>query len=278
MNAKVISGLSDAEYFALPGVNQSRLKVLAKSPSHFRASVESEARELVIGDAVHLAALRPSLFKTSYIQAGTCSAKKADGITCGVTGKLLSPEGQWRCGTHGKGAYPAPQRILSLEEFATVSACAKSITSRFEELCIPKSSLIEQVITWDDDVTGIACKAKIDLIEPETGIVIDIKTCADASARGFTDAVGRYQYHLQAAWYWWAAREAFGIDCSVRFCCVEKEPPFGCPVYTLNAAAMSAGSDLARSYLDILAVCKSEEAWPSYPDGEIALPAWAAKQ
>ncbi|MEH0158422.1 PD-(D/E)XK nuclease-like domain-containing protein [Limibacter armeniacum] len=58
----------------------------------------------------------------------------------------------------------------------------------------------EQVVLWQDPITGIDCKARIDLLR-ERQLVADLKTTRVASLEGFISDAERFDYDRQMAFY-----------------------------------------------------------------------------
>lgn len=161
----------------------------------------------------------------------------------------------------------------------------------------------ELVIIFEDSVTGLLLKVRIDqLIEDELPTVADLKTCASVEERAFTDSIIRYGYDIQTWLYPAAFRAIEGGDyippADVRkranaaargkehvsepppvnfvITAVEKDKTIPNPKdggKTLTHAVrvfemerwMAGGHMRARYALDILAKCRENNEWPSYP-------------
>lgn len=54
---------------------------------------------------------------------------------------------------------------------------------------------------WDDELTGLPCKAKTDLRLPTEGIIVDIKTTSASNQADFDQHCQLYDYDRQAAFY-----------------------------------------------------------------------------
>lgn len=103
---------------------------------------------------------------------------------------------------------------------------------------IPKSTdRVELVICWEWH--GQPCKGRMDWY---TGTdVWDLKTCRDASPRGFRSAINSFRYYQQAAYYLNGARTV-GLDAEhFYFLAVEKAHPYPFGVYTLSPEALAFG-------------------------------------
>ena len=106
-----------------------------------------------------------------------------------------------------------------------VRAMGAAVRSNTDARRLLRNGKAEQGIFWTDRTTHVACKAKLDYVTPE-GVVVDLKTCGDATEDGFSRAVANFRYHVQAAFYRRAYREFFGGDLpAFRFIAVEKTAP-----------------------------------------------------
>lgn len=107
---------------------------------------------------------------------------------------------------------------------------------RVVEEYIPKPEhRVELTLCWEWN--GQPCKGKLDW---HTGTdVWDLKTCRDASARGFRSAINSFNYHQQAAYYLNGCR-AVGLPTDkFYFLAQEKAHPYPYAVYTLSEEALA---------------------------------------
>lgn len=82
------------------------------------------------------------------------------------------------------------------------------------------------------ELVGQPCKAEIDLYNPRSIHLFDLKTCRDVSKRWFKRAFIDFGYAEQATFYLTIARAA-GLDKTIfDFICVEKEPPWAVKVHS----------------------------------------------
>lgn len=63
------------------------------------------------------------------------------------------------------------------------------------------AGLAEAPQFWDDERTGLACKARIDLRLPTEELIVDVKTTSATCQRDFETACRTYEYDRQAAFY-----------------------------------------------------------------------------
>lgn len=122
--------------------------------------------------------------------------------------------------------------------------------------------------------TGLWLRGRADVIGECIG---DYKTTADASAYGFTKAVWRYRYHMQAAWYRALHLWITGTRLPYRLVAQEKTAPYLVSVWEPTEDYLALGfadmTDAIATYL----TCLDEDRWPGYPDEVQILtpPEWA---
>ncbi len=141
---------------------------------------------------------------------------------------------------------------------------------------LAKAGKAEQSFFWNDSETGLDCRCRPDYLTDDN-IIIDLKTCADASPDGFARACYSHRYHVQDAFY------SDGMAANNRqpkafiFIAVEKTAPFGVGVYVLNEESKQLGRALYRRDLESIKQCESQDAWPTYTTRieEISLPKYA---
>ena len=104
---------------------------------------------------------------------------------------------------------------------------------------------------------GQPCKAKLDW---HTGTDIwDLKTCRDASPRGFLAAINNFRYHQQASYYIQACRAAGLPTEKFYFLAQEKAPPYPYAVYTLDDESIAYGDSRNEQAMAQLLRCQQED-------------------
>jgi len=259
--------LNFTHYRALDFLNWSALKGYSKTPAHFAEAVKnpmSQTPAMLVGSAVHCLVLEGvQAFDRQYIQA---------------------PEGIDRRTKEGKLAWAEFQEkasgreILTAEQYDQVCQMWKSVMAhptagKLLTMCEKR----EISLTWTDRLTSINCKARIDAYDVENGLVIDLKTTAEADPKTFCRTIANFQYHGQASFYMQAMKENDLPARNFIFICVEKAPPYAVACYTLDDEALMAGNQLVDSYLARHAECVAADNFPGYPAEvqTISLPPWA---
>jgi hypothetical protein len=233
------------EYEAIKALNWSSLKDLATSPRAYRCRQDhprEDTAALSLGRAVHAAILEPAEFEKRYI----IRPADLDGRT--KAGKT------WLDDARASGL-----EVLTTEQGETVAACVASVRSHHDvaELLIGTST--EQVITWADSDTGVACKGRLDALTLRT--VVDLKTTRELARFEFDAA--RLLYHAQVAWYLDGGIAAGALDADARawIVVVETVGPFDCGPLEVAGADLVAGREVYRRLLDTWVSCHETGDW-----------------
>lgn len=274
--------VEETEYWAWPAANYSALKILdQQTPKHCRYTLDNPSEptdEMKFGSALHCKVLRPEAFDKEWTVAPTCQvANKSTGAACRNDAKYCR-DGVWACGVHGKG-WPLPEGdTITEDKLMKLMAMEASIKGHrtcrklLEEMTGAKT---ECAITWIDPVTGVPCKAKLDLWGYRDVITIaDLKSCNDASEDGFSRQIAEMRYHMQAAMYLDGLSITLGGEevQNFQFLAIEKEPPFACAAYHLHQEDIALGREQYRNALTQWKFCHEVNAWPGYKGGPLHLP------
>jgi hypothetical protein len=264
-------GVSFPTYLGWDAASNSRLTTIRRSPAHLKAEMEqpTDTAALLLGRACHSAILEPDDFARKYLLAERCEAKKkTDGKRCSNPGTIYSGTDGWMCGVHGGEFQNAPGVVvLTASDYEAAVNVRDAVWSHPARKLLPAQSGRELSIAWNDEGTGVRCKARLDGYEPSifAGLVVDIKTTRDASKHAFMRSIWDYGYHRQGALYVEGCN-AVGMDArSFTIIAVEKERPYGIMVYPLSEAYLDGGATLLRPLLARYAECVTTGEWPGYP-------------
>ena len=130
------------------------------------------------------------------------------------------------------------------------------------DLCMERREVVRDHIPQSDHYVELTicfmwnnqqCKGKLDW---HTGSDIwDLKTCRDASPRGFRGAINTFRYHQQAAFYLAGCR-AVGLPTErFYFLAQEKTHPYPFAVYTLSEEAIAYGDAQNEQALAVGLAC-----------------------
>jgi hypothetical protein len=259
------------EYYAWAALSSHTLNGFSRTPAHVYHSLltgeEEETKALRMGWLVHLATLEPERFEAEVVAAPVADKRSP-------VGKAIWAD--FEAKHQGKV-------IVKADELGAVKAMARAYHSHpksREFLSGPGQN--ELSIVWDDEATGVRCKARLDRLAQleEWPIIGDFKSARDASEHAWQNAVARYGYDLQASHYL-AGLEAHypskGLHRRFVHFVVESEPPYCVAVYELDDATIENAVTKRRRYLRLWTECTSSGNWPGYSEQvqPVGLPRWA---
>lgn len=138
----------------------------------------------------------------------------------------------------------------------------------------------ELSVYWNDPATGVLCRCRPDWWR-EDDVLVDLKTCEDASPEGFAKSMANWRYDVQAPFYLDGVRQATGRKPrGFVFVAVEKKAPFAVGVYVLDSESLELGRAQYVADLRTYAECVRTGSWPGYGDKiqTISMPAWHANK
>ena len=251
---------SNEEYHAIKdAVGSSGLRTLImQTPAHFKYNLdnpEPPSAEMRMGTYVHTAILEPHLFSSSLVvDVGSRAAKAFKDAVQSHPGKTVMLQNEF-------------EQALNIRDAVLGNLTARNLLSQ---------GINESSYFWTDEQTGVKCKFRPDCIRPGR-IGVDLKTCADASFRGFMNSIGRFRYDMQAAFYLEGLSKVTGENHdSFTFIVAEREPPYLVACYVLDEASIERGMQDVRKALTLYAQCLDSDMWPGYPAElqPISVPHW----
>jgi exodeoxyribonuclease VIII len=258
-------------YHGIAAMSASGLKLMKQSPAHFYgrnldpdrpppATVEAFA----LGTLFHTCLFEPDSVHLRYV---------------------VKPEGHDGRTKEGKAwlAENAGLEVVAADKMAAAWNMARSARTIPDVSALMREGYAESSAFWVDEATGELCKCRPDWTSPASDgvILLDGKSCQDASVDGFARAIWNYGYHNQAAWY------SDGFECATGkrvhgfvFVAVETTYPHVAAAYMLGDDLLDKARAENRRLLDLYAQCKRENKWPGYAGGIelIHLPVWAERK
>lgn len=213
MNNALVSTMSESEYRSLPALNASRFKAFFRSPYHFRNQKEVETTEAMrIGTAIHTAMLQPQ----DYLKT-IAYYPDVDGRT--KEGKAIKQAFE-------EGA--AGKTILKADSEAVVLRAINAIKQNSDWQRMAAQADVRTEVVLLGKLFGHDCKARLDIIDIENGIIRDIKSCDDVSGEKFRYTVKDRMYWVQAGFYCLLAEEVYRRPFRFEFIAVETSEPSTC--------------------------------------------------
>lgn len=262
-----------AVYFSWDALSNSTLTDFAEdSPAHHiwrKNNPKPSTEAQIFGTACHSAILEPEQFLLSYFR-----------------GKKINKQSNAGKEAHAAQLREAAGRILlEAPDYDDVLKCRDAVMAnpkarKIIESCPPQ--MREVCLVWDDKLTGIRCKARLDLVcdMPSFGMIADLKSTVSAQPSRFSKAVYELGYHRQAVQYLegLAAHDMF-LEHFV-FIAFEKDAPFVTKTYRLDDDAMILATEQRNRLLVRYAECADTGIWPGYGEHleDIGLPRWAQRE
>lgn len=283
MTGQILRDVPEAEYHrrSLDVASASGLKLIAsRSPAHFCHYVnepedDRETPALRFGRAFHCATLTPDVFASTYAvlppdapsrpTQRQIEAKKPSDSTLAQ----IAWWDEWNASNAGR-------TMLTAADYDKAQRMADSARAHPVAAGLLTGGQREVTFRWQDDKTGIQCKARADLYESGQ-FLMDLKSCRDASPEGFARAVVSYMYGLQAMHYLSGVQAAGESIRWFVFLAVESEPPYVCQPYILDSMAEELGWKQRERAITTQARCLQDGRWPGYSERleQLTLPAYA---
>lgn len=250
--AEIAYNQNDFDYRREEGANQSSLKKILDSPAHYQAALKFKmipTPAMEMGTALHCLSLDgEKAFNAGYI-------KKPDGI------KLNTKEGkEWKEGVGRKKVLGSGGKD---DPWGSVQGMAGELAKLawFDASQEDYIKHNEVSIYWDWH--GVKCKARLDRVLVEEGIVLDLKTTDSVDEEAFMKKVVNLGYDFQAAYYAKAAEEAFGKPFRFIFVAVERKAPYTVDLFEASPDMMAESMYKAEKAIKTLAACNNSGLWPN---------------
>lgn len=249
-------GMPEAHYHRriLGVVSKSAITEFARTPMHYKAWVDGlvkdeETDALAFGRAFHCALLEPEKFSRSYAVAPYFGDRRFKGPKAERAAWVAKHQG---CA------------ILEADDGAAIEGMVGAIRKHPLASRMIGEGEAELTAIWTDPETKLRCKARADFYSKKLRMILDAKSCEDASPEGFRRSAFKYRYHWQHAIY----RGGFAalgekVEHFVLLA-VEKKPPFAIGVYELDDRGVLIAHDRVRALVDFMGHCVRSNVWPGY--------------
>lgn len=198
--------------------------------------------------------------------------KAAHALVLGTGPELVEIPGSWVRKANKETVAEVRERggvPLHSDQWERVHAMADAVKRNDLALALLTSGTPEQSAFWQDERTGVWCRARFDVLPDVVAgrmIVPDYKTAASARPDKFARSAADYDYNQQADFYLRAVR-ALGLASEAAFVFVvqEKSPPYLVAVRQIEHDAMQIAARLNDAAIDTFAQCQASGEWPGYP-------------
>lgn len=269
------------EYQAIDAMSSTGMRLLSRSPWHYRNRVETvPTRPMLRGTLAHCAVLEPDAMSSRYVVVPEDAPRRPS-------------KAQWAA------KKPSPESVLAMEWWTAFSkSCegreivpsADYTVTQAQLLALQADSEIAEILRtgygeasvfWVDKATGVYCKARPDWVHPlddRRVKLLDLKSTADESPDGFARSAARLGYHRQRAHYLTGFQQATRLQVvDFVFAAVSSAPPVLAVPYRMVDEVVQQGEEEREELLAQYADCRNLNRWPAYPpeDRMIDFPAWA---
>ena len=263
--AEVSYNQNEFDYRREEGLNQSSLKKILESPAHYQAALKLKmipTPAMEMGTALHCLTLDGNnAFDAHYI-------KKPDNI------KLTTKEGkEWKASVGRKKVLSTGGKDDPWNSVIGMDEALKEL-AWFEPSQEDYIKHNEVSIYWDWH--DVRCKARLDRVLIEDGIVLDLKTTDSVDPEQFTKKVVNLGYDFQAAFYTQAAAVAYGKPFRFIFVAVERRAPYTVSLFEVTPDMMAEGMYKCEKAIASYSACSSSGVWPR-PEAKIlslGYPGW----
>ena len=254
-------------------VNWSTLKVIDKSPKHYRHHLEhgrKDSEALLLGRLTHALVYEPDEVVSRYVCEPRFHKGMKDETACakGYAGGKESAA-EW-------AAEHTEHTIVSAELWARAADMAHALHSDPIAGPMIEGGFAEQLIEWTDAETGIECRGRVDHVN---GRLSDLKTSVTVDPRAFAAKAMRLGYDGQLAFYAdGLAANGIVLNGDPALIVVESEAPYDVAVMVFTEQHIAAGREKYLRCLRILADCRENDTWPGQSGGttlEFPMPEWA---
>src|ERR1017187_1391119 len=250
-------------------ISRSALIDFAKSPFNYWSNHINPARPekeisaaMEFGTAFHTFILEPEKFHDDY----QCLPQK---VLLKDVGREAYDDYKKECDELVK----SHKIILSQTDFELLIAMQKAIYEHDKAWKLIENAVYEQSHFWQDKDSELIVKCRPDILQ--TNMIIDLKTCADASERAMQHETFARGYDIQAA----MMREGIYETTSNRIdnfilLCVEKKYPYNIGIHIIDETVIDRAELIYKNLLIRLKECHVNNNWPGYPISTIGLPKW----
>lgn len=261
----IVENMSGDDYHAHDSISKSGLDRVSRSIDHYQTPREQSA-EMSTGALVH------------WVLLGGDEATPFVVRPDDDRGNFRKTAGkQWRAEQQAAG-----RTILTKDEKAEIERICDAVQAHPLAWRMLTGGHIERSHFWHDREFDIAARCRPDVYHDDSSIMVDLKTCRDASPKTFARSVHTYRYDVQWAFYdrGLASTGAGNAD-TFAIVAVETSPPYGVAVYEMDSAWLALGLDRMLPDLERYAEWKHGRAqFTGYDPAPqlLEMPSWLNRQ
>lgn len=246
----IYPGMSAEVYHSVRAVSSSMLKAFilkcpAKAKALWDGNVKEETATMKMGTALHAAVLEPDSFNAMYR----------------IGPEVRRNTNQWK-DFEKQCEYDGVSPLKPSENSDIIGMREMLWSDRGVAKILNSSSERELSVFWNDEATGLYCKARIDIYGHHHGALLDLKGTGDATEFRFERTAYNAGYHIQLPWYARGAR-ANGLTVNMSgILAVEFDEPYLPCIFEIRGELFNEGMNLINTALPALAECQETGNWP----------------
>jgi hypothetical protein len=232
-------------YHEVPGISSSKIRRFGQSQLHAFEEENETTPAMKFGTAAHSLIVEG---EEAFVNNVVCLT----GSPYTNANKELKKEYEGR----GLTVITAQEKdtLYSMKE-ALIPEGIKHLSADEGEYPSMFNSPFERAIFWWEQ--DLLLKVKSDVLrypvnmphKSNSIILVDYKTTADCSVKGFTSSIRKYQYDLQAAWYKRGFEKAGFNVVDFIFVAQEKKKPYASKIFRMSHTDMDSGWQRMESLL-----------------------------
>lgn len=255
------------KYHAHASVSSSLVKMLCeKTPAHVRQHMQHpppSSHALALGTVTHTAILEPDALEARYFPAEWPGRNTK-------AGKIAHEFAEDVARSEGK-------ELIARSDFDAARRMRDSVHQHPEARLVLCKGKPEVSIFAEDPESGCQLRSREDWAPEGFDVIVDLKTCRDASPRWFGRDAFRLMYPVSAYHYRRVRAIETGREADFMWIAVESEPPYAVACYYAEPDVMLWGSQRWRAAMQTLKDCRRSGQWPAFSDQStpLEMPAWA---
>lgn len=263
--------LSNEDYHADKSyISRSAILDFMKSPYTYWAKHLNPDRPkkeptdaMILGSAFHTLILEPNLFDETYLV-------KPEAVYLKVVGRKQFDDYKKLLEKYEN----SNKILLTAETGRTLAFMQNKLLFSPEAVELIKNARIENSFFWQDKDSGLLLKCRPDALHDN--IIVDLKTCNDASPRAFQNSMMAGGYHIQGAMIrdGVEAIEGRRINNVINIC-VETKYPYNMGIYIIDEFALEEGERKYKQICMELKELRETNVYQDYGVQTISLPKWA---
>lgn len=251
-------------------ISRSALMDFDRSPYNYWAKhinperpLKDATSSMILGSAFHTLILEPNLFDKNYIMKPEAVLLKEVGREAYDAYKNKVNQIEF-----------SGQIVLSHDDWNNLMSMKKKLELSERAMKLIQDSRIENSFFWKDEGSELLVKARPDILH--SNIIVDLKTCSDASPRAYQLEMIKYGYHVQGA----MVRDGVEICEGNRInkvinICVETKYPYNLAIYIIDETALDHAENQYKNMLINLKIAIDNNDFRDFGVQTIELPKWA---